>query len=61
MRGKKISLKQRSYISVQSGNFELFTIISGRVEIYACTVPEHTPFHKIFLAELNPGDSFFRP
>ncbi len=61
MRGKKISLKQGSYISVQSGNFELFTIISGRVEIYACTVPEHTPFHKIFLAELNPGDSFFRP
>jgi ATP-binding cassette subfamily C protein len=58
-----IFLKQSQYLTIPCGGenqVEMFTVDSGSIEVYVCT-PEGAAYHKIFLAALGPGESFFSP
>jgi ATP-binding cassette subfamily C protein len=39
----------------------MFTVESGTVEVYACTPEGGANYHKVFLAALGPGESYFSP
>jgi ATP-binding cassette subfamily C protein len=56
-----ITLKQSEYRSVPYNDFKLYTLTSGKVEIYACTPEGAENYHKVFLTALEAGDGFFPP
>jgi ATP-binding cassette subfamily C protein len=56
-----ITLKQSEYLSIPSGVSDVYTLVSGKAEIYACTPPGSENYHKVFLTVLEPGDDFFPP
>jgi ATP-binding cassette subfamily C protein len=60
-----IDLKQSQYLaipSVETGTpVKAFTVRSGVVEVFACTPLGSDNYHKMFLAQVREGESFFSP
>ncbi|MDR1137329.1 MAG: cyclic nucleotide-binding domain-containing protein, partial [Synergistaceae bacterium] len=56
-----ITLKQSEYLGIPSGDDNVYKLTSGRAEIYACTPEGAENYHKVFLAEIGPGEDFFPP
>ncbi|MCC8166017.1 MAG: NHLP bacteriocin export ABC transporter permease/ATPase subunit [Planctomycetes bacterium] len=59
--GSEISIGQGMYFTPPPAGQAVYTVLSGRVEVYACTPPERPVYHKEFLAELSPGQSWLLP
>ncbi|MDR1979201.1 MAG: NHLP bacteriocin export ABC transporter permease/ATPase subunit [Synergistaceae bacterium] len=56
-----IDLKQSQYFALSSGEVRQFTVRAGVLEIFACTPEGSENYHKMFLAQLEEGESFFSP
>jgi ATP-binding cassette subfamily C protein len=56
-----ITLKQSEYHSVPCGGSNVYTLTSGKVEIYACAPEGSENYHKVFLTTLGLGEDFFPP
>ncbi|MDR1622968.1 MAG: cyclic nucleotide-binding domain-containing protein, partial [Synergistaceae bacterium] len=54
-------LKQSEYMSIPCDDSHVYTLTSGKVEIYACTPEGSENYHKKFLMALEPGEDFFPP
>lgn len=55
------TLEQGRHFILPPSDARLVTVLTGRLEIYARTLADAPSFHKIFLAELGPGDACFPP
>jgi ATP-binding cassette subfamily C protein len=56
-----ITLKQSEYYGIPCGDSDVYTLESGKIEIYACAPEGSENYHKVFLAALGPGEDFFPP
>jgi ATP-binding cassette subfamily C protein len=56
-----ITLGQSRYFAVTSGEVKIFTLTSGKAEVYACTPKGAENYHKMFLTQIEEGESFFSP
>ncbi|MDR1379573.1 MAG: NHLP bacteriocin export ABC transporter permease/ATPase subunit [Synergistaceae bacterium] len=54
-----ITLAQSEYHSVPCDDAYVYTLTSGKVEVYACTLEGSANYHKMFLAVIGPGEVFF--
>jgi ATP-binding cassette subfamily C protein len=61
MPGRIMRVNQSQYLSLTCGEEKMFTVKSGSLEVYACTPEGGVAYHKVFLAALTPGESFFSP
>jgi ATP-binding cassette subfamily C protein len=56
-----LTLKQSEYRALPGDDSSVYTLTSGKIEIYACTPEGSENYHKVFLAALGPGEDFFPP
>lgn len=56
-----LHLSRGRYQTVSAEEGVLFRVEKGRAEIYACSASREHGFHKLFLAEIQPGGWFFPP
>ncbi|MDR1482834.1 MAG: NHLP bacteriocin export ABC transporter permease/ATPase subunit [Synergistaceae bacterium] len=56
-----ITLRQSEYRGISCDDTSVYTLTSGKVEIYACTPEGAESYHKVFLTALEPGEDFFPP
>ena len=56
-----ITLKQGEYCGISCDASHLYTLTSGKVELYACAPEGAENYHKVFLTVLGPGEDFFPP
>jgi ATP-binding cassette subfamily C protein len=58
---RTIALKQSEYCGIPCDDAHIYTLASGKIEIYVCTPEGSVNYHKMFLAVLEPGEVFFPP
>ncbi|GHS98650.1 NHLP family bacteriocin export ABC transporter permease/ATPase subunit [Synergistales bacterium] len=55
------TVKQGEYYRIPAGEMCLYSIASGKVEVYAVTPDGGEVYHKMFLSALEAGGNFFPP